>query len=266
MKKIILSLSVLLLLIASINNSLALYPEKTIEPKSKGLLSAYAGVSFGTASTTTFGNNTTEYGFSSFYIPTRFLDGGMYSINLGLGFFNQLRVEGEYLYIYQEYPYLTSDSTSPGLSLEKYKNQTAYGYQRMQKAFALNFYYDGTLISNRFYPYIGLGFGVAEFETFYVDTKLLEDQVGERYYNKPVKGQFVQGMFGLEYKLDVINASYYIQYRYVSGPKITITQNNPGQTTKPANEEDTEVIFLPAIDKILQYKNHSIGIGIKFFI
>ncbi len=267
MKKIILSLVVLFLLIFSINKSLALYPEKKIEPKAKGLLSVYAGATFGTAVTTTFGKNSTQYGFDAFYIPTRFLDGGVYTLNAGLTFFNQLRLEAEYLYLYQEYPYLTSDSTEPGLNLKVFQNYTAYGYQRMSKSFAANIYYDGTLISKRIYPYIGVGFGKAEFETFYVDTELLEDQVGQRYFNAPIKGNFTQVMFGVEYKLDIINASYFIQYRYIVGPKLSITQFNPGSTI-PVDENSTDqsVYFESPIQQEFQYKNHSINIGIKLFI
>ena len=265
-----------LVIVGTSNKIMALYPTAPEIVKPTKPISLYVGANLGTALSNTFGVSSTEYGYSGLYTPTRFLTGGLFALSFGSIIKDTVRVEAEYIHIYQEYPILSDDNidTKPTNSTDAYQSlqNTLYGKETMDRALAINVIYDFKNFSRNVYPYLGLGVGNGEYEVYYVDSTLdMKSGLGEKYClddssnidscDKQVRGNFLQAFVGMGYEAKFLPVLFTLEYRYIMGPKLTVYPKNGdnGQVRDGKNQWEYQVGS--PVDK--RYSNHSIDFSVR---
>ncbi|MDR0484909.1 MAG: hypothetical protein LBH40_06505 [Alphaproteobacteria bacterium] len=209
----------------------ALFPDKDVYP-SKDNFGVYVGVGVGTSASNTFGM-ASKQDYVSLYAPSRTLEGGVAFANMGLRFYD-FRFEGEYSNFYQWYSVI-NDQRLHTSAINS--NTLPSRGQEALTGFAINAYYDMRFISEKFYPYIGIGAGKAGARYVWIDTELQPNGLGQAFSgNKDVT--FTQLMVGLQYDLRIIKSSFSVEYRYMKGSSVRVEPSNDGlhDITNPSYE------------------------------
>lgn len=281
LKKLLYILKFAIIIFFITQKSYALYPEKKDLKRDFGFGNVYVGAQVGNAVSGTFGVTKTEFGYSSFYLPTRFLQGGRFNASLGVRLLGVVRFEVEYSNIYQQYPVLKSDLVGGGGVTTNYKplDKSSYGDEKLSNALAVNVIADIRYPSRKLYPYIGAGRGKGELEMFYVDTKLDETEngsgFGEKYCldsssdinecAKKVNINFNQFFGGMVYELTVLPVALNIEYRAQFGDKVKVYPKNDMHA--PTNDElNNGYQYAVGEPKEVMFKNYSVLLGIKIML
>lgn len=226
-----------------------------------------------------FGSNTSQslqskvgFGFQSFILPQRTLEGGIFSATMGMrpfiksNFWQNMRIEAETQYVYQRYSVLNrADLRAGEIEANAIPKK---GKEALKGNFAFNTLYDIKYFSPVVYPYIGAGAGYGKFVYSNVDIELQPNGLGE-WYNITKNAPFGQFILGVQYDTKVVKASMFVQYKYITSfSAFNLNPANDGiqdikEPEPGAPENPTEPTTSP---RSATYSNHSLMFGFKYYL